>query len=287
MAYLQKVKFAFVTVLMLSLLPDNAVAFSTSYANAGFSSNLILGWTQLSSPTPVEPSSRLHTNLPTGQQTLGGANLPPEPKTDTPDGIQTAGGTHVQQPAPDNGTPNGQRTPGGTRQPGTGTCKHTGEPLTALVPENSKGLTAAEHPVFWFYIPDAPQDVQSIEFSLHQDDKTTLYRTSVQGIKTPGIISIPLPPSPTHSLKVNQTYQWRLSVYCNQKETSEEFLALEGWVTRVQQSPNLWYDSLTNLAIRYLSEPHNVELKKAWTETLQSVGLEGLAQAPLVVSQED
>jgi hypothetical protein len=283
MAHLQKVKFAFVTVLMIALFPNNAKAISTRVANTDASTNRSAESTQPISQLMVERSPQSDTDLSDVQQTVGGANLPPAPKTDRPGGIRTAGGTHVQQPPPDNGTPNGQRTPGGTRQPGTGTCKHTGEPLTALVPENSKGLTAAEHPVFWFYIPDTPTDVQSIEFSLHQDDKTTLYRTSVQGIKTPGIISIPLPPSPQHSLKLNQTYQWRLSVYCNQKETSEEFLALEGWVTRVEQSPNLWYDSLTNLAKRYLSEPHNVEVKKAWAEKLQSVGLEGLAQAPLLV----
>jgi hypothetical protein len=57
---------------------------------------------------------------------------------------------------------------------------------------------------------------------------------------------------------------------------------VHGWVTRVQRSPNLWYDELTNLAKRYLSEPQNPEVKKAWTQLLQSVGLEGLAQEPLI-----
>ena len=186
-------------------------------------------------------------------------------------------------PSPEGGTPDGSRTPGGTR----GDCKATNKSLTALVPKNGKGLTTAEHPVFWFYIPDASEAIHSIEFSLHdRNDTTTLYRTSLQLTKTPGVISIPLPPSPEHSLKLNESYHWRLIVNCDRQQTSEDVLELNGWVTRVQQSPNqvIWYDELTLLAKRYLSNPQNPEVKKAWTELLKSVGLEGLAQSPLVGS---
>jgi hypothetical protein len=77
-----------------------------------------------------------------------------------------------------------------------------------------------------------------------------------------------------------------LIINCDHKETSKDpiVLELEGWVTRVQQSPNLWHDELTNLAKRYLSEPENPEVKKAWVKLMQSVGLEGLAQEPMVTS---
>jgi hypothetical protein len=191
-------------------------------------------------------------------------------------------------PSPDGGTPDGQRTAGGTRGDCKQTDKQTDKALTALVPEDAKGLTTAEHPVFWFYIPDTAEGIHSIEFSLHdRDEKTTLYRTSLQLTKTAGVIGIPLPPSPEHALKVNESYHWRFIVNCDQKETSENVLELNGWVTRVQPSPNpdvIWYDELTNLAKRYLLEPQNPEVKNAWTKLLKSVGLEGLAQAPLVSS---
>ena len=106
----------------------------------------------------------------------------------------------------------------------------------------------------------------------------------MQLTKTPGIISIPLPPSPEHSLKFNESYQWRLIVNCDRQPTSENVLELNGLVTRVQPTSNqvIWYDELTNLAKRYLSNPQNPEVKKAWTELLKSVGLEGLIQAPLI-----
>jgi hypothetical protein len=237
-------KLAFVTVLAIALLPHYALAAGEAKLFASFTSNPVPRWTQ--------PSSQVIADLR----------------------------------SPETGTPDGQRTPGGTRG---GACKQTDkqtdQPFTALVPEKAKGSTAAEHPVFWFFIPDAPEDIQSIEFSLHDsNDTTTLYRTSLPLTRTQGVIGIPLPSSPEYSLKLNESYHWRLMINCDQTETSinPNRLELEGWVTRVQQSPNFWYDELTNLAKRYLSEPQNPEVKKAWVELLKSVGLEGMAQEPIV-----
>ena len=186
------------------------------------------------------------------------------------------------QPQPSgNGTPKGRRTPGGTRGP----CINTDQPLTALVPEEANGETTAEYPIFWFYVPNAAENINTIEFSLHNRDETkTLYRTSVKLTKTPGVIGIPLPAKPENSLQLNQSYLWRLVVFCNPNNSPEEALDVYGFVTRVQQNPNAWYDRVTNLAKRYLADPQNPEVKKAWVEMLKSVGLEGLAQAPLVSS---
>jgi hypothetical protein len=185
--------------------------------------------------------------------------------------------------APDTGTPGNERTAGGSRGGG---CKQKGQSFTALVPEKStQSLTTAEYPVFWFYIPDAPKDIDSIEFSLHdKDDSTTLYRTSLQLTQAPGAIGIPLPPSPENSLKVNESYHWRFIVHCAQKTTEEEDPMLEGRVTRVEPSLKLnssavfWHDELTDLAKRYLLEPQNAQVKDAWSKLMQSVGLTWLAQ---------
>jgi hypothetical protein len=239
-------KLALVTVLAIALLPHYRLAAGEAKLFASFTSNPLPGWPQ--------PGSQVTADLR----------------------------------SPDTGTPEGKRTPGGTRG---GACKQTDkqtdQPFTALVPEKAQGLTAVGHPVFWFFIPDAPEDIQSIEFSLHdRNDTTTLYLTSLPLTRTQGVIGIPLPSSPEYSLKLNESYHWRLIINCDQKETSKDpiVLELEGWVTRVQESPNLWHDELTNLAKRYLSEPQNPEVKKAWVELMQSVGLEGLAQEPMVTS---
>ncbi|HEY9666900.1 MAG TPA: DUF928 domain-containing protein [Coleofasciculaceae cyanobacterium] len=247
-------KVAFVTVVAIALSSRCAIAQLPEYtierrlaaqtAIANVTSTSLPGWTQPSSSTIAQPAL-----------------------------------------APTTGTPNGRRTPGGTRPELSEACQQTDKPLTALVPENGKGLTTAEHPIFWFYIPYASEEIHSIEFSLHdRNETTTLYRTSLQLSKIPGVVGIPLPPSPEHALKLNESYHWRLIVNCDRTETSENILELDGWVTRVQQSSNPWYDELTKLAKRYLSEPQNPEVKDAWEKLLKSVGLEELAQAPLVSS---
>lgn len=183
--------------------------------------------------------------------------------------------TRKYPPAPDTGTPDGQRTPGGSR-PELITCKNTNQPLTALVPKNAKGLTAVEHPSFWFYIPYSPEDVESIEFSLHnRDEKSTLYRTSLQLTKIPGIIEISLPPSSDYSLQLNQTYHWYFTVEC---KSNKQLLILDGWITRVNLSSELWYDQLTNLAKQYFLNRQNTEVKQAFLNLLKSVGLETLVE---------
>ena len=192
-------------------------------------------------------------------------------------------------PPPETGTPvDGQRTPGGTRPELTGACKQTAKPVTALVPENAKGSTTADYPIFWFYTPYTSEEVDSIEFSLHDRDMTTtLYRTSVQLPKTPGVIGIPLPPDPESSLKVNESYHWYFVINCEPKETFERDIVLDGWVKRVQpnskfenQSDAIWHDELTSLAKLYLSDSQNAEVKNNWAKLLTSIGLEELAQEP-------
>jgi hypothetical protein len=231
-------KLAFVTVLAIALLPRYALAAGEAKLFASFTSNPVPRWTQ--------PGSQVIADLG----------------------------------SPETGTPDGRRTPGGTRPELSEACKPTDKPLTALVPGNGKGLTTAEYPVFWFYIPYAPEEIHSIEFSLHdRNETTTLYSTSVQLTQTPGVIGISLSQSPEYDLKVNESYHWYFTVKCQPKETSEEDdIVLDGWVTRVEQGSNLvlWYDKLTNLAKRYLSEPQNPEVKKAWAELMQYGELEWL-----------
>jgi hypothetical protein len=253
-------KLIFVNILAIALLPSYSIAQDTPpyHAIAGFTSNLTAKWTQ--------------ANLLVIAQ-LTPPNGTPEPKNNR--GVGGTRRTQLTAAAP------------------TGTCKQTAQQLTALVPEErSKSLTTAEHPVFWFYIPYAPEDIHSIKFSVEDwDEHKTLYQTSIQLTKTPGVIGISLVLPPEHPLKLHKNYKWSLTVNCQSKQpTDKDDIILDGWVTRVQPSPNLqgviWYDELTHRAKRYLFEPQNPEVKKAWTELLKSVGLEELAQEPLVKSSQ-
>jgi hypothetical protein len=228
------------------LLPKVKLAFVTVLVSIGFTSYVIPGLTQLISQSSPNPSPK------------------PSPK-----------------PSPTTGQPEDKRSSGVTR----GNCNlannQTNKLLTALVPENVKGDTTAEYPVFWFYIPDSPENINSIEFSIHdKNDTKTFYRTSLKLPQTPGVIGISLPSKPQYALNLNQSYKWRLTMKCD--SVPDHYPEVSGLVTRVQQNPDAWYDKLTNLGKRSLAEPQNPEVKQAWTELLKSVRLEELAQEPVV-----
>ncbi len=49
-------------------------------------------------------------------------------------------------------------------------------------------------------------------------------------------------------------------------------------------APEDWYDAVNNLANRLIASPQDTKLKQEWTDLLKSVGLQNLAQEPLIGS---
>lgn len=217
---------------------------------------------------------------------------------------------------PDNGAPTGRRR-GGTSRDG---CPALNTPLTALVPGEetlgelqggaspkiiSKSLlasTVAEYPTFWFYVPQLTTTARSGEFVLQNEAGDDVYRTPVTLPEKPGVISISLPMSPQYSLKTDNKYLWYFKVYCGAPKNTSEYFFVDGWVQRVALTRNLesqlktakpggymayaanniWYDALTNLADLLSTDSQNATLVEDWADLLKSVGLQDLAQAPIV-----
>lgn len=206
-------------------------------------------------------------------------------------------GTAVSQNPPDppsDPPPDNQAEPGGGLNPPNLSCKNNEKQLTALVPVKSEqGLTLSAHPTFWFYIPYAPKDIRSGEFSLlTRDGKKRLYRTSFTLPETPGIVSISLPPSPEYALQESQYYHWHLELYCQPNTSSKPDLKIDGWVRRIPPTPDLerkidaatpdiWYDSLTRIANRRLDSDSEI-LKEQWAKLLESINRSDIAQEKLV-----
>lgn len=194
---------------------------------------------------------------------------------------------------PSDPPPRGHKTPGGGLGPNN-SCKQTNKLLTALVPlQIEQRLTASEYPTFWFYIPYAPEDIQSVEFSLHDREEDEIYRTTLKLSKTPGIIGIRLPSSPKYALKQGAFYHWYLVIKCEQNPQTR--LSVDEWVQRVpltpdRQSqidatkPDIWYDSLTRIAELRRTAPADDKLKNEWNNLLKSAELQQLANEPLVES---
>jgi hypothetical protein len=175
------------------------------------------------------------------------------------------------------------------------------EMLTALVPGTNLGLTIAERPTFWFYIPYQPKERSFLEFSLKDKEKKEVYQQSFPLMNTPGIINISLPENVT-PLEVEKSYTWQLKLRCD-RDYPNDYRLVEGVVKRVSLSTELknkieaatlkeqialyaenglWFDSLTHLIELRRSIPEDKELEANWNNLLEAVKLEELIDKPVV-----
>jgi hypothetical protein len=233
------------------------------------------------------------SGFPTGAQ----AQLTPAervPASGTPGGVLVAESLGFKAPA--RGLP-GRREGAGTRGPVT-VCK---QPLMALMPETNLGQTLSPYPSFFFYIPaTAPQTVQ---FELVGENEELVYKTTFKTTGKTGVVSISLPDKAgLPPLEVGKDYRWEFSISCN-ADIPEDDQLVEGWVQRVEPNPalvrdlqkasvrervalyasaGLWHETLSALASARRAEPGNSALAADWASLLQSVGLNKIAQEPLL-----
>jgi len=227
---------------------------------------------------------------------------------------RTVGGGSNVFPAPDEVAP-GSRT--GEASRARGGCPRVTTPLTALMPvtkgtssgqsasttpttsESVYGLTVAERPTFWFYVPYPLTSSRPVEFVLQDEDGNDIYQTQFTESGTvPGVVGLQLPPT-VDPLEVGKRYRWYFLIYCNPEEPT----FVEGWVERVALNPTLktqldqattpqqkadlyaqagiWYEAVTTLAELRRQKPNDQALNAQWLELLQSVDLEAIATEPV------
>ncbi|MBW4632426.1 MAG: DUF928 domain-containing protein [Iphinoe sp. HA4291-MV1] len=209
------------------------------------------------------------------------------------------------QKFPDNGDPKGRRRTGTSRRDG---CPQLKTPITALVPGEEKnnksflGLTVAEYPTFWVYVPELPTNLRSGEFVLQDEQGNDIYRTSLKLPSKTGTIGISLPSRSQYALKQNSKYHWFFRVYCSDSKNKSEYFFVDAWLLRVALTPNLqqqlktkksgeykvyaannlWYDAITNLAQLRRTHSDMSTLAEDWTNLFKAVDLEELASAPIL-----
>lgn len=210
--------------------------------------------------------------------TIGGGtfNAPPPPDIGKPKTTTGGGQRGCESEAQEN-----QSTPSGEK------------PLTALIPETGWGLTTAEQPTLWFYVPYSSS--LSGEFVLMDEANQTVYQTPLTLTGTPGIISLSLP-STAAKLEIGKRYHWYLNIYCQPEQPP---LFVEGWIKRVELSSDIkvqleqatpqqrvalyadngiWHDALTASAELRRTDPKNAE----WAALLQAIGRDNVASEPIV-----
>jgi hypothetical protein len=216
-------------------------------------------------------------------------------------------------PVPSRGAP-GRRGEGASR----GDCIRSAQPFTAIVPSiqsNNKtdvwGLTTAEHPTLFAYIPFA-QKCTTIEFIVQDDAGKLVYRMPVTTSNKPSMVSIRIPAT-APKLKPNALYHWFLQATITPKPIESEgsrqapdVYSVDGWIQRVSLTPALsqqlkqaslqqqvrlyaengiWFDALGVLAELRLANPKDAALAKDWEQLLQSVKLETFKAEPIVATK--
>lgn len=187
---------------------------------------------------------------------------------------------------------------GGTR----GGCKALpeGEPtLTALVPEEGTQLTVAAYPSFFFYIPAIEAEALELILSSKDGEYIATFKTTGDEL---GIVSVSIPANSMPPLEIGKAYHWSFAIICDRSDPSANMI-VKGSLERIELDPNLntiletvppqeraalyftdgaWQDTLATMAQLRRTRPDNVAVKTDWEALLKSVGLEKIAQEPLV-----
>jgi hypothetical protein len=207
----------------------------------------------------------------------------------------------LQYTPPDQSAPRTGRSRGGASR---GNCPATNLPLVSLAPSTadahaSLGLTTADHPSFWFYVPFALTAERPAEFSLLNADGNYLYDAVISNSQNQaGVIKVELPAS-TKSLAADQTYTWMFQVNCgisNPISTWGQVKRIapdQGLIKQIQQATDrekaalyaehgFWYEAVNTLAELRLANPTDSQLMADWQSLLQSAGLADVAEQPLL-----
>lgn len=205
--------------------------------------------------------------------------------------------TYLSVKPPVSGAPGG-RTSGGSRNPG---CLGN-QPLTALIPQSTTSLTASRFPTVMVYVP-TPVNAPA-EFVLQDENRQTVYRTTLQLNGQSGVTSVTVPAGAAPELEAGKQYHWFLMIVCDADAADAAgHPFVRGSIQRVEtpvnfqqqvqqaapsdrvalyQKAGLLYDALSTLAELRRTQPDNAQYQAQWQRLLASLGLEPISQAPVV-----
>ena len=171
--------------------------------------------------------------------------------------------------------------------------------LISLIPVNNQGLSIAERPTFFVYVPATV--AKKAFFSIKDKNEDYYYQTNISLPSSPGIISFQLPVD-APVLEVGKDYNWSFVMICGQTLRPGD-PEVRGTVKRIEQTSALkakqeqlsplarasayanegiWFDTLATIAQLRQSQPSNQTFASTWVEILESVGLEEIATEPLL-----
>jgi hypothetical protein len=192
----------------------------------------------------------------------------------------------------------------GIRQEGGGSRGgfiFTAEPLTAIAPASNYGTTILAQPFFLFYIPE---DIVGLtaEFLIETEDET-VYSYVFTIPEEDGIFAVSLGEEDNaFSLDPNVDYRWSLLLDDSEHQVRQ---SVSGWIERIypdadfletlnQMEPSsrpmfyaqagIWFDAVASLATLRSENPDDSDLETQWIQLLESIGLDDIAERPLLLS---
>lgn len=200
------------------------------------------------------------------------------------------------------------RVSGGTRSPGGLSCINDpqGPRLTSIFPDDDLGYSTDSYPTFHWYMPS--NNASHVEFHLYEviDNEDgiyePIYQTAFVPSSTAGIATLQLSESAGSApLTSDSYYYWSVEVYCPDDTTP--VMMTEGFVEVVTPDPelaadlanssgvaraaiaaenSLWFDTTRALTDQLKAQPDNRQAITSWQTLLESIGLENIAEAPLL-----
>jgi hypothetical protein len=166
----------------------------------------------------------------------------------------------------------------------------------ALVPPKNMGLTVAERPTFWVYLPQT--SARQVVLSVQKEDASYHSQRIFPVPSSAGIFSLQ-PPADAPPLKIGETYQWAVVLVCGERPGPND-PATSAWVQRVSPfqsisqgtaldrafwngEQGIWYDMVTVLGQELRAQPANPDLTDNWANILKAEGLEVISMEPLRV----
>ncbi len=171
--------------------------------------------------------------------------------------------------------------------------------VTPLTPGANNGLTVAERPTFYLYIPET--SAREIFFALKDENNNHHYQTKIPvagGENTVLAFSLP---EDAPALEIGITYSWTF-ILVEESGLKPDSPGVEGEIRRVEArsltqvdqaadptlelaqqygKAGIWYEMMTTLAQLRESTPNDPSILATWTEVLTSVGLEEIASKPI------
>ena len=205
------------------------------------------------------------------------------------------------------GIPN-VRVSGGTRSPAGLSCISDPQApqLTSIFPDDDLGYTTDSYPAFQWYMPS--NNASHVEFHLYEvvnEDEgiyEPIYQTAFVPNPNAGIATLQLPQTTGLApLSSDNYYYWSVEVYCPDDPTA--VMMAEGFVELLTPDPglaaelansdgisraaiaaenSLWFDATRALTDHLKTQPNDHQAIASWQTLLESIGLENIADAPLL-----